>query len=309
MWFRRRREPGWMAILPNGRNIDVAHVAPGARPKVTLCESFTRTGDDADALRRLRRELRLDRYHCTTLLANGRYQIHQVEAPAVPDAELKSATRWRVKDLIDYPVDAAAVEVLDIPGDGSGSRARALFAVTAPNDAIDQCAAPWFDADVALTAIDVVELAQRNLCVLFESPPRAVALLAFHPDGALLTVTAGGELYLFRRVEVPIARLTEAGPEARAQQLERIALELQRSLDHFDRQYGSLTLEKLLVAPTPLADEIVATLATNLYVPVERCELGQVMDIAAVPALADGARQADCVAVLGAALRTAEVRT
>ena len=49
-----------------------------------------------------------------------------VEAPSVPATEVKSAVRWELKDLLDYPVDAATVDVADVPKDQSGQRTRAI---------------------------------------------------------------------------------------------------------------------------------------------------------------------------------------
>src|SRR6185295_1485626 len=91
-----RRRPGWLCINLHPRRVDVSHVlARGrARPEVLLCDSFRKEGDDRDTLARLRRELQLNRYRCTTLLRSGDYQMLQVEAPDVPAEEAKVAVRW-----------------------------------------------------------------------------------------------------------------------------------------------------------------------------------------------------------------------
>jgi MSHA biogenesis protein MshI len=308
MWLRRRREPGWMAIRATGPRIDVVHVVPGARPCVRFCESYQKEGGDAESLRRLRKALHLDRYRLTTMLDAGQYQIHQVDAPPVPPAELKAATRFRVKDLIDYPLDAATVEVIDIPADQGAGRPKSLFAVTAANECIARCVQPYHDADVPLEAIDIPELAQRNLAALFEPDARAVAMLVLYPDGGLLTITAGGELYVSRRIEIALARLVEADAEARAQYVDRIALELQRSLDNFDRQFSHLSLARLIVAPRLDNPALMETLAANLYVPVELCDLASVMDLGTAGQDATPADEANRLAVLGAALRSIEAR-
>jgi MSHA biogenesis protein MshI len=110
-------------------------------------------------------------------------------------------------------------------------------------------------------------------------------------------------LYASRRIEMSLGRLMEATPEQREQHLERIALELQRSLDNFDRQYGFISIAKLMLPPALAQTGLQEHLAQSLYVPVETFELTQSLDCAAVPELRDEMRQSQCVHVIGAALR------
>ena len=84
---------------------------------------------------------------------------------------------------------------------------------------------------------------------------------------------------------------------------ERVLLDVQRSLDNFDRNYSSITLTRLLVAPIPGAAAFVDYLKGNLYQPVELLDLAQGIDIARIPALAEPENQADALLAIGAALR------
>jgi MSHA biogenesis protein MshI len=79
-------------------------------------------------------------------------------------------------------------------------------------------------------------------------------------------------------------------------------LELQRSLDYFDRQYNHLPVSRVLVC-APDAAGLVSFLAAAVETKVEKLELSQVMDISAVPALADSEFVAHALPTLGAALR------
>jgi MSHA biogenesis protein MshI len=306
-WFRRAEpQPGWLCINMMPDRIDVSHarVDRPVRPEVLLCESYRKDGiDDAAALKRLGRVLDLDRYRCTTLLKPGQYQMAQVEAPNVPDAELKSALRWRVKDVIDYAVEQATIDALRIPAAG-GARGHQAFAVAARNDTIAATVAPFTRADIPLEAVDVPELAQRNVARWFETEGRALALLVFDEHGGLLTFTCGGELYQYRRIDVTAAALSDAEGEEREKIHERVALELQRSLDHFDRQFGQLAVSRVLVAPVPAASDLIAFLASNLGAAVAPLELGAALDCVQAPDLADPHRQQQCLQLIGAAMRT-----
>ncbi len=124
MFFKRKKQSGWLAIDTRSDHVDLAHVkrAANGKPQVALCDSYRKQGSDSATLARLCRELKLDGYRCTTLLGSGDYQMQPIDAPNVPAAELKSAVRWRVKEAIDYPLEAAAI----VMGAGATFVARAI---------------------------------------------------------------------------------------------------------------------------------------------------------------------------------------
>ena len=308
-WFKGKKQPGWLALGLHADHIDLAHIkrAANGRPEIALCDSYRKEGSDAVTLARLRKEFKLEQFHCTTLLNAEDYQMHQVDAPNVPVAEMKTAVRWRLKDIIDYPLESATVDVLDIPVDRNApTRNHQVYAVTARNSVIESCIKPFNQAQVPLEAIDIPDLAQRNVAALFESGGRGVAMLAFYENEGILTFTGGGELYLARRIEVSRAQLAEADAERRDQHFERIALELQRSLDNFDRNYNYVPIAKLLLAPLPQEIGLQQYLAPNISVPVETIDLGAVMDFPGVPELKHPERQTQCLQTIGAALRGEE---
>ena len=81
-------------------------------------------------------------------------------------------------------------------------------------------------------------------------------------------------------------------------------LELQRTLDNFDRQYGFVSVAGMVVTSYPEVPDLQPYLAENLYVPVRAMDLASVCDFPSLPELRDPARQAQCLYAIGAALRT-----
>ncbi|PIV72773.1 MAG: agglutinin biogenesis protein MshI, partial [Rhodocyclales bacterium CG17_big_fil_post_rev_8_21_14_2_50_68_7] len=309
--FGDRHRPGWLAVEVASDAVRLAHVRRAAtgRPRVLLCESWRKEGSDADTLARLRASRGLGGYRCATALDFGEYHMLQVDAPAVPPEELKSAVRWRVKDLLDYPADEATIDVLDIPADdGATTRARSVFAVCAPNAVIGRHVRLFQAARVPLSVIDIPETAQRNIAALFEPVGRGVAMLGLGEGGGLLTFTFGGELYLSRRIDIGAPQILEAAEPARAALFDRIVLELQRSLDHFEHQFHFISLAKVLVAPLPAETGLAGHLAANLAIGVETPDLGSVLDLEAVPSVRQPAMQAQYLRLLGVALRDEEAR-
>lgn len=306
MWpnFGVKLEAGWMGVVRRGDRLDLAHVIrpAGQRPEIRLCESFQIEKGESDALARLGQSHGLKRHRCATLLGESEYRLVQLEAPAVPAEERIQALRWRLKDVVDFPVEGAAIAAADIPTEGS--RQANVFAVISPSTVIGERMAVYRSAKLPLEAIDIPEMAVRNVAILFEDENRGLAFLALSEGESLLTITYGGELYLSRRIEVSSQALAESDEERRQQMLERLALELQRTLDNFDRQYGFISVSRLLVCSEFDCAAAVAGLAQNLYLPVQVADLAQVVEFSGVPELRSVERQAQCLLAIGAALRS-----
>lgn len=298
-----------ISFLKNG--ICAAHVKrmPGALPKVERAGFYPgENSSRVSAVDKLAKELQLQQFECTTLLAPDEYQLLSVDAPNVPPDELKTAIRWRLKDLLDYHIDDATIDVLDVPVEKNASvRSHSMYAVAARNQIIEQRQTLFADAKIPLQVIDIPEMAQRNIASLVEMDGRGLGVLSFDDEGGLLTVTYGGELYLSRRIDISLVQLCASDSDQQQSTFDRITLELQRSLDHVDRQYHFITLAKLVLAPLPLAASgLQAYLSSNLYVPVEALNLESILDLTAVPALHGTDAQQRYFMTLGAALRHEE---
>ena len=308
LFARTTNIAGWLVASIDGDGICVAHIkhVQSAKPEVTFVKDYPVNQSSVPAeLEKIAKELQADRYQCATLLASGEYHIMSVEAPNVPPEELKTAIRWRLKDMLDYPADEATVDVLDIPVDKSASvRAHSVYAVAARNSLIEQRQALFKQARIPLSAIDIPEMAQRNISALLEPEGRGIALLSFDAAGGLLTITYAGELYFTRRIDVTLQQLKQSDENARQATYDRVTLELQRSLDHLDRQYHFITLARLVLAPLVEGGaELQAYLAANLYMQVEILDLESVLDMTKAQELMQPELQQRYFVLLGAALR------
>ena len=286
------------------RGIHVAQVKyAGTRPQVTKCAFYPLSEVSASALEKVRKDAQLEDCRFTTLLSANEYQMIMVDAPNVPVDELKTAIRWKIKDTLSYHVDDATIDVLQIPSNKYGSdRPQSLYAVAASNETIRKRIALFEKARIELTVIDIPETAQRNIAALFEMEGRGLALLTFGDEGALLTITCDGELFLARRLDITLGQLLDADETLRQQYLDRVELELQRSLDYFDRQFQHIPVNRILLsAPQTLGLDKLLT--NNLGMTVEMLDLAQGMDIFAVPELTDSEFASYALPVLGAALR------
>lgn len=294
---------GWLAVGLESDRIDLVRGGPRDKqpPRIAEAASYAAGGDRLNALKRLRKSRGLGTARCIALMPPGQYHFLQVDEPNVPAEELKEAVRWQVKDLVDFPVDEATLDILPIPA--AGGRGGQLFVVLAPNHHLVRTIQEFQEAGLQLEVVDVPETAQRNVAALFEDENRGLAFLHFDTHGGLLTFTFRGELYGVRRIDIQAEQIAQADGERREQLFERIGLELQRSLDNFERLFTAIPLSRLVLAPCPQQEALVAYLQNLVFVPLQVADLSQAMDFAAVPELREGALQGARLSLLGAVLR------
>ncbi len=306
LFGRKKKEPGFLALAWHQEGLALAHSRPGAdgRPLVTVCGHVNASPDNPALLAQAAREMHLGRYHLSALLALDEYQLLVVEAPGVPPEELKAAVRWRVKDMLDYHIDDATIDVLDIPPDRNNpARGHSLYAVAARNEVIRRHIALFEAAGVPLEVIDIPEMASRNIANLVAQPGRGVGMLSFDDQGGLLTISYEGELYLSRHLEPGWHDLTQAEGSLREGLFDRITLELQRSLDYVERQFSFVSVAQVWLAPMPGVEALREHLAGNLYQPVAVLDMAALFDFSRVPALNGPENQGRFFLPLGATLR------
>ncbi len=307
-FFQPKYKAGWLGVATRPGEVCFAAVERPAEglPHVVSCRLHAGGLSDAAALDEAVRDAGLEGYRSTVLLEPGEYQMLIADSPRVSRAEKAAAVRWSIKGMLDFPVEDATVDVIEIPTEQyMPGRQPSVYAVVARNDVIRRYAALQEKPGLPLEAIDIPELAQRNLSALAEEPGAGLAMLSHDQHGCLITFTFNGELYLYRRIEIPFP--DSGADEAKISQIyQRITLDLQRSLDYIERQLHFIPLNRLLIAPLPGPSGLADYLADNLRLSVASFDLASVLDLSAVPMLADPATQAKCLLALGAALRQEE---
>lgn len=304
-WFSKKKtQPGWMVVSTDPDAIRLAHVERPAqgKPRVDHWGVLRRDDNGGAELAKVAGEYKLGRYACATLLHPAEYQLLMVDAPNVPREELKAAIRWRIKDLLDYHIDDATMDVLDIPAakDLPG-KSHYMYALAAKNEIVQSQIAQFERARIPLQVIDIPETAQRNIAQLYETADRGIGMLSFDYAGGLFTLSFEGELYLARRLDITWPQLAGARDSQRQAYFDRIGVELQRSLDHFERQNQNIALSELLLGPMPEDIGLQAFLSSQLYLPLRQIDLADALEFTGKEMGPDN--QWQLLHVLGAALR------
>jgi len=299
----RKTASGLIALGIHPDGVCIAHIErkAGRRPLLTDFAFYPWPPDEPPEkyLARLASDYGLKRSACTTILDQTDYSLLLTEAPDVPPDELRAAMRWRVKDLIDFHINDATIDVFDVPGVRVAGRARPMYAVAARTAIIQKRVDLLDAANINLQVIDIPEMAQRNLAMLLPEEPRGIAVLSFTATAGLLTISKQGELYLSRNLDIGLDAML-AGGDAAAY-FDRIVLEIQRSLDYYDSHFRQPPLAALVLVPSPRPiPDLENYLRTNLNISVSTMELAQIMDFRRD---FDTAARSRCILTIGAALR------
>ncbi len=215
-------------------------------------------------------DLKLKGLPTVAVLEPSAYQLLQVERPeAVPDEELAEAVRWRVKDMVDFPIGDAVLDVVALPSGRRADAPRFVYVVVVPRAVIQTCVEQIEAASLDLQAIDITELAIRNLVTVETPEDRASAIVYLDRQVGLIEVIRNGELFFSRRLGLQ-SQMIEAASNAGDQIMDDLALEVQRTLDYFESQYGKGSADhvRLVGASESVNASFMDKAASYLTVPV-----------------------------------------
>ncbi len=235
-------------------------------------------------------------------LQSDDYQLVQVEAPDVPPAELRAAMRWRLKDLIDIRIEDAVIDVFAVPSPARAAQGKMMYAVAARRNVIEAISAtlegfPLFDV------VDIPELCLRNVLALLPAAKGGVALLHLAERTASVVVVRGSTFYFSRKMPLQSAMDINAVGDSDAMAIDAagVVLELQRSLDYYERHFDQPPITRLVVAPLgPRAQTLAEDLARETGFEVATLDLNDLLSCATPLAVET---QAAVLFAVGAALR------
>ena len=297
---RRQNQNQCLGVEFAADGVAFAHILRPATqlPRLVHCEFLpVEAGQDAtDLLRQRLVKLGLQNLPCNLVMASGSYQMLLGEAPKVPLAELPEALRWRVKDLVQFPIAEAVLDAILLPEDSAKGTSRMAYAVVTQRKNIEAMVAQAKAAGLSLNAIDIPEMVLRNLVEACCDTKRGVALVKLVQNAGSLQIIRDGNLYLSRQFSLNYnAGLLDDLPA------EALILDLQRSLDYFERQMRQVPPSHVyLCGENVTADKITLEMRSGLAVAINVLDYSQGLDIDT--AIAEH-HLSLCTNAIGAALR------
>ena len=273
----------------------------------------------------------LEGNECCYTLTPHDYRLLLLDAPDVPEKELAAAAQWLVKDLIDFPVEEAAVDAFPIPV--RASQSAKIYVVVCRKQFLQQIVRLVKLAGLKLAKVGIYDLALRNILSLYPEITPGIAALCLDKDYTNLLIAKDNLVYLTRPLDesmlVPIAaeevkaisEQSSAEPVTAVSKPEKdyhqqsittynianLVLEIQRSFDYYQSQLGQAFPTKLLLTPgIEIEDSLRGELSQNLAVAIDRLDLNALFKFQK-PLPLD--LQAHCLGAVGGIITVKELAT
>ena len=294
------------ALIAEDDGLAIASSVSTADGGVSLSACEFVDWDNSTNKRILRYKVRQNGLHkrpFTTSLPLGEYTILSVNAQEVPAIELKSAIRWQIKDLIDFHIDDAVLDVFDAPAAGINGQQKSLYVVVSRRSAVEQYIKPFQDVNANLATIDIPELALRNIVTKLPEDEAGVVFVYLSRHKGLIIITRQNTLYLARSLDVGYEVMDRE--ESMDSEADRLGLEIQRSMDYYDRYFMQPPISGLVIAPMPVEPPgLIERLSENLGIKTSFLDINNVV---VSGSHLDAALQSKCLLAIGAALREEKV--
>jgi MSHA biogenesis protein MshI len=310
-FMKKRLKPGTLAaICPDEEGVAVARVyrEKDIPPVLEFCRYHDRFDFDSNdnPLKLIADKDDLGHYTCVSTMDPRSYSLLMVEAPDVQKDELRAAVRWRIKDLIDFPIDESVIDVFEVPDAKATGQHKMLYVVVAQSEEVQQKVDKLTGADINLSVIDIPEMALRNISALLPEDVAGMAMLYIGRGNGLITVTRQSKLYLSRRIGKGLDSLTDStmfdnNPETIRAWLDEIIVELHRSLDYYERHFSNAQISSIVITPLPKElDGFDDYIASQTDLPTRVLDINSLID---VHEAVDQDTLSNCIIAIGAALR------
>lgn len=237
-------------LLLQEHGISLALLDSTTSPVQLKALAYQPGGGDAETMERLIRQHSTGRSAIHSVLPLGTYQLLLVDMPKVPANEIKHAVRWQIKDLIDFHIDDAVIDVFDAPPSGAGGAQEQVYVVVTRSSQIQQIAEVIQQQGSSLEVIDIPELALRNIASRLPEQEQGIALMYLEAERGVIALCRDNTLYLARTIELGHASLHNTDPDQQGMVISSLALEIQRTMDYYDRYFQQAPINHLYIAPT-----------------------------------------------------------
>lgn len=169
------------------------------------------------------------------------------------------------------PLENAVVDVFQLPADGVRGSKRMVYVVVAELNRIKSLIEMVRESELELEAIDIGEMALRNLSLLQDegADARGVGFARITEGSGTVSLYRDGNLYLSRQFQ-----LNYRGGLLDELPIDSLILEFQRSLDYYERQMGQAPPGVMYLCGTNVSqDKVTQELSRALSVPLRYLDI------------------------------------
>lgn len=205
----------------------------------------------------------LDTTPTTVIIPQSDYQIFLIEQPSVTRNEKREAIRWRIAEYIDFPVEEAVVDYIEVPQKNKESNSALTYVVVSRKKLVDEYAVNIKSLGLNLTAIDICQTALCEIAFQLDDADVGQALLHIEEHKSHIILFKNRTLYMMRDFDLGYHHIKENT------ELHDLALEIQRSIDYCSSNLKNAGISRIVLTPMPeRKSEILSNLSNILGLPV-----------------------------------------
>lgn len=245
-WFTKgKSRSGRVAVSVGPDGLGVAYM--NAAGKLQHCQYYDQLGDTEQLLAEVVGQQDWRGVPCSIVLHPVYYQLLLSERPEVEGDELSSAVRWKVKELLQFPLEDAAIAHFLLPDDAYRGRQKMLYAAALPKSVLKSLVEPVEACGLSVDSVEVSELAMNNIIACLPATGGGTALLQLYESEGFINLVDDGAIYLTRRLDFGLSQYEADQDNPRF--FDSLFLEIQRSLDFFESQLGKGIITQLYYSP------------------------------------------------------------
>jgi MSHA biogenesis protein MshI len=247
---------------------------------IVLCATYpySTSEDLQNSLATIVKYHKLDAVGCIWVLGTEQYQLLLLDALPVPPSEFQAAIRWKIKELIRFPMNDVLIDSFPLPIKKASSAQDMMMVAATKTSELKSMSDRLEQSGLNLNMISILELSLNNVAGLFDQDDKSTALFYIQEKNSQLIITGKKQLHFSRRVELGLAFLASQGvmtDDEMTQKIDRLALEIQRSFDYYQSQWRQPVPARILFASIKaLPIDITPLLSQHLSIPVEQLDLG-----------------------------------
>lgn len=192
---------------------------------------------------------------CKVALSLAKYQLLQLDKPAVPEAEINQALQWSVKEQL-FSDGELAIDYFDLPA--APANAKKVNVVAIPKAEVLAIRDGILAADLNLESISIEELSACNLLPF--SDDAAIVLHQDFSEQISLSIIKSGLLYFSRRLRGYENLASFSEQELQLGIVDNLALEIQRSMDYFESQLRQAPVKKVYISLDTNHEDVLANM-------------------------------------------------
>lgn len=184
------------------------------------------------------------------LLHHSLYQQLLSDVPDVPEEELRSAIELKAADLLNYDIDDAVLDVIQLPSEAYRGRMRMAFIIASRKGPLRDWLMALASQGVAVDVIDVDSTVLRNLAISQQQYSES-GIIHLKSTSSRLILNFNEEMVLSRSFDIGLSNLLservidddelEITVDDSTQsdiQIDSLVLEIRRSFDYYESQLG-----------------------------------------------------------------------